>query len=94
MIRVPGDGSVKDEEMAKILPFRKINDDEQLPQGVCPCMGSKTEWMIYDERYFEVFGVNGPEGTLAINHPNTGLLFVHVEYCPFCGRKFNHEEGE
>ena len=78
--------------MGKIIPFRQ--EEDQLPPGVCPCMGQGTEWMIFDDQYSEVFGINGKDGAIVIDHPSVGLIGIHIEYCPYCGRKFNHEEDQ
>ena len=76
--------------MGKIVPFRQ--EEDHLDPDVCPCMTGCTTWMIFDEDGAAVYGINGESGTIALNHPSAGLLFVHAEYCPYCGRKFNHEE--
>lgn len=51
------------------------------------------DFFAFDADGDPILGIDGRNGALAIMiNEEDGMIGIPIDFCPFCGRKFNHED--
>ena len=82
-------------EKQKIISIDGIKEEKKKTTR-CFCetnLEDDDDFFVFDADGDPILGIDGKNGAIAVRiNKEGGMIGIPIDYCPFCGKKFNHDD--